>query len=365
MVRGISREDMDACAPVAPAGHNTSAGTPQINPHDSRFRLLLWDNQLHVTSGGLERPPMGQVPLYYHMLTEIQDAARRFGAPNLELGLGFGDMPIPEATRGLPLDGDEASGWPERMCPVLAYAKSKDLLSILVPSGEFIWKKYDEYVQRLAANSGPKWEDKEQRAIGRWAQPGPPFCDDDLFGQQEHKSRLRYAALSKASNHTYTSFMDGSTGEGFMQLSEQLRFRYTFSTDGLGASSRLAKVLATGQLVIKEDSDIYEFYYPAMQPWLHYVPSGYNGWGEVERVVQFLRDHDSLARTIAENGRRFAATHLVSEGRHCYIKVLLEELAKLMRYKPSLESFPVRISLEEEMTQHLADPQTMKPRLEE
>lgn len=58
-----------------------------------------------------------------------------------------------------------------------------------------------------------------------------------------------------------------------------------------------------------------------MQPWLHYVPSGYNGWGEVERVVQFLQDHDSLARTIAENGRRFAATHLVSEGRHCYIKV--------------------------------------------
>ncbi len=46
-------------------------------------------------------------------------------------------------------------------------------------------------------------------------------------------------------------------------------------------------------------------------------------------------------------------------------QVLLEELAKLMRYKPSLESFPLRISLEEEMTQHLADPQTMKPRLEE
>lgn len=85
--------------------------------------------------------PTLQVPLYYHMLTEIQDAVRRFGAPNLELGLGFGDMPIPEAARGLPLDGDEASGWPERMCPVLAYAKTKGFLSILVPSGDFIWKK--------------------------------------------------------------------------------------------------------------------------------------------------------------------------------------------------------------------------------
>lgn len=46
-------------------------------------------------------------------------------------------------------------------------------------------------------------------------------------------------------------------------------------------------------------------------------------------------------------------------------QVLLEELAKLMRYKPSLESFPVRISLEEEMTQHLVDPEKMEPRLEE
>lgn len=68
------------------------------------------------------------------------------------------------------------------------------------------------------------------------------------FGQLEHKSRLRYAKLSKASNHTYTSFMDGSSPEGFMPLGQQLRFRYTFSTDGLGVSSRLAKVLATGQV---------------------------------------------------------------------------------------------------------------------
>ena len=27
--------------------------------------------------------------------------------------------------------------------------------------------QYDEYVQRMAADSGPSWEDKEQRAIGR------------------------------------------------------------------------------------------------------------------------------------------------------------------------------------------------------
>lgn len=39
------------------------------------------------------------------------------------------------------------------------------------------------------------------------------------------------------------------------------------------------------------------------------------------RVVQFLQDHDPLARQVAANGQSFAATHLVTEGRLCYIKV--------------------------------------------
>ncbi|KAL4443761.1 hypothetical protein ABPG75_011498 [Micractinium tetrahymenae] len=361
MVRGISRADMDACAAVAPAGHNISEGTPQINPHDTRYRLLLWDNELYVTSGGLERPPMAQVPLYYHMLTQMQDAARRFGAPNMELGLGFGDMPLPAPILRVDEVGEEAAGFPEHMCPLLAYAKFREQLTLLVPSGEFVWKQYDDYVKHMLESSGQKWEDKEQRAIGRWTLFDRDLAQVDRFGHQTHASRHRYANLSRDSNYTRTSLMDGSSLEGFMSLSRQLAFRYTFSTDGLGVSSRLAKVLATGQVCVCGDG---EFYYPALHAWQHYVPTGCNGWDEVDRIVQFLRDHDSLARSIAENGRRFAATHLITEGRHCYIKVLLEELAKLMNYQPHLEDFPARVSLDEEMAQHLVDPGAMKPRPE-
>lgn len=182
-----------AAGPTLPLPHVTlRCSTPQRNRHDARYRLLLWDNRLYVTSGGLERPPMAQVggaagahtpawlpvlpmaatpccmqgvqpaachaytplpaapppcgptlqvPLYYHMLTDIQDAAKRFGAPNLELGLGFGDMPIPEPARRVEPGGDEAAGLPERMCPLLAYAKIREHLALLVPSGEFVWKQ--------------------------------------------------------------------------------------------------------------------------------------------------------------------------------------------------------------------------------
>lgn len=132
-----------------------------------------------------------------------------------------------------------------------------------------------------------------------------------------------------------------------------------------------------------------EFYYPALKPWVHYVPSGWNGAEEIDRIVQvclnrcwrllqgelstgglvpaavpasplprahllpsvargcrrrrrshppwientppcrsnlppppqFLRTHDNLARSIAANAQRFAQTHLIDEGRHCYLKV--------------------------------------------
>lgn len=51
------------------------------------------------------------------------------------------------------------------------------------------------------------------------------------------------------------------------------------------------------------------------------VPRSYQHSKTAFSALQFLRQHDQLARWIAGNSQRFAATHLVSEGRLCYIKV--------------------------------------------
>lgn len=54
---------------------------------------------------------------------------------------------------------------------------------------------------------------------------------------------------------------------------------------------------------------------------MHYVPSGYNGIEEIERIVQFLRANDDMAKAIGQNSQRFAREHLNEEARHCYLKV--------------------------------------------
>ncbi|KAL4431955.1 hypothetical protein ABPG77_000222 [Micractinium sp. CCAP 211/92] len=294
----------------------------------------------------------GQQGLHYFMIQQIQDAARRFGLPNIEFAVGFGDD---NSFDGGPGSGRPAgpllTTFPPAMCPLMTFAKHINYTNLLIPSGEFVKRAYDEWASRMLADPEPPWAQREQRAVGRWSLFRTIHPHINRWGVAEQEDRQLYASHSNATGRRHTDFAD--VGSGHMPLSQQRRFRYTFSTDGYTASTRLAKLLATGQTVIKQDSELVEFFYPALQPFVHYVPSGQNGIAEIDRVVQFLRGHDQLARRVAANGQRFAATHLVTEGRLCYVKVLFEELARLMRYRPQLEDFPTRISWDEDVQRFL------------
>lgn len=59
-------------------------------------------------------------------------------------------------------------------------------------------------------------------------------------------SRIHYADRSNSTNYTYTDLVDAA--KQHVPLSQQLKYKYSFSTDGYSVSARLAKVLATGQV---------------------------------------------------------------------------------------------------------------------
>ncbi|PSC76044.1 KDEL motif-containing 1 [Micractinium conductrix] len=156
---------------------------------------------------------------------------------------------------------------------------------------------------------------------------------------------------SKAENDEFT--MLRTLPDGFMNLEDQRKkYRYTLHVDGIGCSNRLQKQMASDILIIKNDSVMMEFFYAALRPWVHYVPTGYNGRAEVSTIVQYLRTKDDMARAIAGEARRFAHTHLVEEGRLCYLKVLFEEMKQLMQYESKPDDFPVKISYDEEVKEY-------------
>ncbi|PSC73673.1 autophagy-related 16 [Micractinium conductrix] len=334
MARGITKKDLDACTPVAAADMNTTYGTP-----GQQFRLLMWNNEAIITSGGLRRNA-GQEGLEYYQISQIQDAAWRFGLPNMEFAVGFGDMSS--------IAGERDGG----LCPLMIYCKKPDHYDILIPDGQFTQYMYDTWLEKNRMdNYGEPWDKKVDKAVGRYT----GYCSAEAmtgrFGVSEKCIRLAYSNHSRDTKHEFTDLKLVEP----MPLAEHRKWKYTVHLDGIGCSNRLQKLMATGLTILKQDSTLTEFFYGGLRPWVHYVPTGYNGVDEVSRMVQFLRKNDDMAKAIGEQARKFAHEHLSEEGRLCYIKVLFEETKKLMQYEPKLVDFPNTITFDDEMKDHLVE----------
>jgi hypothetical protein len=122
---------------------------------------------------------------------------------------------------------------------------------------------------------------------------------------------------------------------GFVPIEDHAKWKYLVSADGCVAQTRLAKVLLSNSVVLKEDSDWIEYYYRSLQPWTHYAPfrhrkgasAGESGAadGEVVRVVEGLKKDDGKAAAIAAAGQRFAYRNLGQFSRLLYLRRLLVE----------------------------------------
>lgn len=78
-----------------------------------------------------------------------------------------------------------------------------------------------------------------------------------------------------------------------------------------------------------------EFFYPALKPWVHYIPVSSGASKEdIARLIRFARANDDLVAEIAARGHAFVWNHLKMSDVECYWQYLLTEYGKLLRFKP-------------------------------
>jgi hypothetical protein len=64
----------------------------------------------------------------------------------------------------------------------------------------------------------------------------------------------------------------GITSE-YVELSEQIKYKYLISLDGLTADwQRVPWILLSGSVLLLVDSDIEQWFSRDIEPWVHYVP---------------------------------------------------------------------------------------------
>ena len=90
------------------------------------------------------------------------------------------------------------------------------------------------------------------------------------------------------------------------------QWKYLASLDGNGWASRLPFLLALGSVVFKQDSPFFAWWYPLIEPWVHYLPMNDTLGDTIERV-QWARANDQLAENISHNGKEFVLEFLVNK----------------------------------------------------
>ena len=111
-------------------------------------------------------------------------------------------------------------------------------------------------------------------------------------------------------------------------------FKYKYVIVPLGSaaestSGRLAHLLAdSGAVILLQRTEFVYHFSALLKPWVHYVPLSYSAADVIDKV-QWLLDHDDMARQIAANGRAFARSYLRMEDYYCYAAHAIEMLGNL------------------------------------
>ena len=114
-----------------------------------------------------------------------------------------------------------------------------------------------------------------------------------------------------------------------MTLTEQIRqFRYIINVDGHCAALRL--------------SNEAEWYYPLLQPYVHYVPVRFSPQDpeplhDIVRKIDWANAHPVQMAQIVRNAQNFAWRHLSEQGLNCYALQLFDQYSSLFSDQSRLQ----------------------------
>lgn len=124
---------------------------------------------------------------------------------------------------------------------------------------------------------------------------------------------------------------DGGKLKPHMTLRQQVnQYKYQAWLPRNCASIRLALQLAADALVFKVGHDDSEWYYPLLQPYVHYIPITANATHtDLLDQIDWAEKHPAVVRDIVLAANQFARQFLSGSARDCYFMQLIRTFHKL------------------------------------
>ncbi|KAL3852463.1 hypothetical protein ACJMK2_016097 [Sinanodonta woodiana] len=199
----------------------------------------------------------------------------------------------------------------------------------IYPTGLGRWDQQREIITKAVQNW--PWEKKLNRGFFRGSRTSAER--DPLILLSRSEPDLVDAEYTK--NQAWKSDADtlGRPPAAEIKLEDHCNYKYQFNFRGVAASFRFKHLFLCDSVVFHVGDEWLEFFYPAMKPWVHYIPVEQD-LSDVKVLLQFARENDEVVHQIAIRGKQFIWDHLRMEDVSCYWEKLLKRYAKLLNFKP-------------------------------
>lgn len=253
--------------------------------------------------------------------------------PDTEFVVNTRDWPqLPRATQREPV-------------PVFSFSKTAQHLDIMYPVWAF-WcggpaislyprglGRWDEHRESLseAAEAWP-WEEKLDLAMFRGSRTSAER--DPLVRLSRQCPNIVDAQYTK--NQAWKSSKDtlGMEPAEEMSLESHCQYKFLFNYRGVAASFRFKHLFLCRSLVFHVGDEWLEFFYPAMKPWVHFIPVPKNAdEEELFNLIEFAKEHPDLSQKIADRGASFVKNNLRMLDVGCYWRDLLRKYTEYLTYK--------------------------------
>ena len=144
-----------------------------------------------------------------------------------------------------------------------------------------------------------------------------------------------------------------------MDLTEQVsKYKYMIVADGHCATVRMHQLLASDSAVFWVETNLFEWFYPLLQPYVHYIPVRFlqnepqDPLRDIVDKVSWAERHPEKVAAIVKNANHFAFTHLSDHSLTCYSVQVLDGYAGLIHDPQLLQSIAAAGDFSEQFTNY-------------
>ena len=109
---------------------------------------------------------------------------------------------------------------------------------------------------------------------------------------------------------------------------EHIKYKYLISVDGnTCAWKRVPWIMLSNSVLLKQESSNIEWFYPALKPYIHYVPIK-NDLSDIFDKLNWLKQNDKEAQLISKNAHNFVLNNLLPEHIDAYMVMILNKYSE-------------------------------------